>query len=317
MSYNVVFSHGRILIYNLCMAQNNIAIIGAGRIGNAFGRIFRKKGYDVELWDKEEGRVRGQKSLFEVVSDADVIFLCVPSWALREVCGLIKSAVRDGVFVISTAKGIEKNTLKTPDEIIGEFFHKKMFGMFGGPMLAEELDLNHVGVGVIGSANKNVFEMTKALFHDTPVRILYSKDMHGVALGGILKNVYALAFGIADGLEWSGNAKGWLLVQSMNEMSRLAWTLGGRKRTIEGVAGLGDLGTCGFSEYSRNRKAGQDVLEDGKFDIQSEGVVSAPSLFLIVGKKTKKLEILNALREIIDERKNPREVFKNLLTHIR
>ena len=294
----------------------NIAVIGAGRIGNAFARIFKKKGYTVELWDKEEGKVRGQKSLFEVVSSADLIFLCVPSWALREVCGLIKSAVRSGVYIISTAKGVEKETLKTPDEIIGEFFHKKMFGMLGGPMLAEELDLNHVGVGMIGSANKEVYKAMCVLFQDTSVQMLYSKDIHGVALGGILKNVYALAFGIADGLGWSGNAKGWLLVESMNEMSRLAWTLGGKKRTIAGIAGLGDLATCGFSEYSRNRQAGQDVLEDGKFDIQSEGVVSVPSLFSIVGKKVKKFEILNALRGIIDERKDPREIFQNLLKHI-
>jgi glycerol-3-phosphate dehydrogenase (NAD(P)+) len=294
----------------------HIAVIGAGRIGNAFARIFKKKGYSVELWDKEEGRVRGQRSLFEVVSGADVVFLCVPSWALREVCALIRNALKDGVFVISTAKGIEKNTLKTPDEIMAEFLNKKGIGMLGGPMLAEELDLNHVGVGVVGSVNKEVYKTVEVLFQNTPVRILYSKDVHGVALGGILKNVYALAFGIADGLEWSGNAKGWLLVASMNEMSRLAWTLGGRKKTIEGIAGLGDLGTCGFSEYSRNRQAGQDVLEDGIFDEKSEGVVSAPSLFSIVGRRVKKFEILNALRYIIEERKNPRETFQDLLKNI-
>jgi len=293
-----------------------IAVIGVGRIGNAFSRVFKKKGYTVELWDKEEGKVRGQKSLFEVVSNADIIFLCVPSWALREVCGLIKSAVRSGVYIISTAKGIEKETLKTPDEIIDEFFVKKDFGMLGGPMLAEEIDLDHVGIGVIGSASENVYKTAHTVFHGTPVHVLYSKDVHGVAIGGILKNVYALAFGIADGLKWSGNAKGWFLVKSMNEIARLARTLGGRKKTILDIAGLGDLATCGFSEYSRNRQAGQDVLEDGKFDIQSEGVVSAPSVFTLAGRKVKKFEILFALKEIIDERKNPRVVFGNLLEKI-
>ncbi len=294
----------------------NIAVIGAGRIGNAFARIFKKKGYTVELWDKEEGRVRGQKSLFEVVSSADVIFLCVPSWALREVCGLIKSAVRSGVYVISTAKGIERETLKTPDETIDEFFLKKEFGMLGGPMLAEEIDLDHVGIGVIGSAGEDVYKTVHGIFHGTPVHMLYSKDVHGVALGGILKNVYALAFGIADGLKWSGNAKGWFLVKSMNEIARLARILGGRKKTILDVAGLGDLATCGFSEYSRNRRAGQDVLEDGKFDIKSEGVVSAPSLFILAGRRVKKFEILFALKEIIDEKKDPRMVFQNLLEKV-
>lgn len=305
----------RILIYNLYMVEH-ISIIGAGRIGSAFAKIFKKKGYDVRMWDKEEGRVSHQASLFEVVSDADVIFLCVPSWANRDVCGLIKTAVKKGAHIVSTAKGIEKETLKTPDEILSEYFDKKSFGMLGGPMLAEELNLNHVGVAVIGSANKEIYEKVSRLFADTLVRVTHSKDIYGVALGGILKNVYALAFGIADGLEWSGNAKGWLLVESMNEMSRLAWTLGGRKKTIEGVAGLGDLGTCGFSEYSRNRQAGQDVLEDGKFDEKSEGVVSAPYLFSIARKKIKKLRILNCLKRIIEDKEDPRAVFQELLKNI-
>lgn len=296
--------------------ENNIAIIGAGRIGDAFSRIFIKKGYDVLMWDKEEGRVQNQKSISETVRNANLIFFCVPSWALREVCRTIRNDVPHQALIVALAKGLERGTKKTPDEIIGEFFHRKKFGMLGGPMLAEELNLGHVGVGMIGAPNREVFERTKDVFSGSAVRFLYTKDMHGVALGGILKNMYALAFGIADGLEWSGNAKGWLLVKSMNEITRLSRVLGGRKKTVLDVAGLGDLATCGFSEYSRNRKAGQDVLEDGKFDVQSEGVVSAPSIFALIGKKVKKFEILAALEKIMVEKKDPRMIFKNVLDSI-
>jgi glycerol-3-phosphate dehydrogenase (NAD(P)+) len=296
--------------------QKHIAIIGAGRIGDAFSRIFTKRGYAVSMWDKEEGKVRDQKSISETVADADAVFLCIPSWALRETCDAIKDAVPERAFLIALAKGIERNTMRTPDEIIGEFFRKKRFGMLGGPMLAEELNLGHVGIGMVGTPSAGVFAQTKELFEGSVVRLIHTKDMHGVALGGILKNTYALAFGIADGLAWSGNAKGWLLVKSMNEIARLSRVLGGRKKTVLDVAGLGDLATCGFSEYSRNRQAGQDVLEDGKFDIQSEGVVSAPSVFALVGKKVKKFEVLSALKEIMAERKNPREVFARVLENI-
>lgn len=309
------FFPGRILIYNVDM-QKNIAIIGAGRIGDAFSRIFIKQGYDVSMWDKEEGKVPNQKDISEIVRNADLVFLCVPSWALRDVCRGIQNDVPHHAFIIALAKGLERGTRKTPDEIIGEFFHKKKFGMLGGPMLAEELNLGHVGVGMIGAQNGEIFEKVKTAFSGSAVRFLYTKDMHGVALGGVLKNTYALAFGIADGLEWSGNAKGWLLVKSMSEITRLSRILGGRKKTVLDVAGLGDLATCGFSEYSRNRKAGQDVLEDGKFDIQSEGVISAPSVFGLVGKKVKKFEILSALEKIMIERKDPRTIFENILDSI-
>lgn len=296
--------------------SKNIAIIGAGRIGDAFSRIFTKKGYLVSMWDKEDGKVRNQKSINEAVKDANVVFLCVPSWSLREVCSAIKDSLQKDTFLVSMSKGVEKNTNKTPDEIIGDFFQKRKIGILGGPMLAEELNLGHIGVGVLGCLDKNIFKKTEELFDGSVVHLLHSKDMHGVALGGILKNVYALAFGIADGLKWSGNAKGWLLVKSMNEISKLSRVLGGRKKTVLDVSGLGDLATCGFSEYSRNRKAGQDVLEDGRFDIKSEGVVSSPAVFALAGKKVKNFEILFALREIMIEKKDPKTIFANLLESI-
>lgn len=296
--------------------QKKIAIVGAGRIGTALSRIFEEKKYDVSLWDKEEGKIPGQKDIAEIVSEADIVFLCVPSWALREVCGLISKSVPHDAVIVSMAKGIERDTLKTPEQIMGEFFPIKTFGMIGGPMLAEELNLDHVGVAMLGYRGERVREEIEEAFRDTSVRVKSTKDMHGVALGGVLKNVYALAFGIVDGLKWSGNAKGWLLVESMEEISKLSRVLGGRKKTVLDIAGLGDLATCGFSEYSRNRKAGQDVLEDGKFDIKSEGVISAPSVFVLAKRKTKKLRVLAALQDIIERRKDPREVFKALLENI-
>lgn len=296
--------------------QKRIAIIGVGRIGDAFSRIFKNGGHRVSLWDKEDGKVPNQKSIEDTVNDADIVFFCVPSWGLREVCESISNNVKKDAIIVSMAKGIERKTLKTPDEILGEFFHRKKFGMIGGPMLAEELNLSHVGVGVLGSKSEHVYREISELFKNTPVHIKHSKDIHGVALGGILKNVYALAFGIVDGLQWSGNAKGWLLVETMGEITKLSRVLGGQKKTVLGVAGLGDLATCGFSEYSRNRKAGQDVLEDGKFDVKSEGVVSAPSVFVLARRKVKKLNVLSALQDIIEHRKDPREVFRKLLENI-
>lgn len=296
--------------------QKKIAIIGAGRIGTALSRIFKEKKYDVSPWDREEGKIPGQKSIAETVSEADIIFLCIPSWALREVCERISESVPRGAVIVSMAKGIERSTLKTPEQILGEFFPTETFGMIGGPMLAEELNLNHIGVAMLGYRGERVRNEIEEVFKNTSVRVKSTKDIHGVALGGVLKNVYALAFGIVDGLKWSGNAKGWLLVESMEEISKLSRVLGGRKKTVLDIAGLGDLATCGFSEYSRNRKAGQDVLEDGKFDIESEGVVSAPSVFALARRKTKKLRVLAALQDIIERAKDPRAVFKALLENI-
>ncbi len=292
--------------------SKRVTIIGAGRIGSAIAGVLKNKGYNVSLWDKDPKKNQNTENFETLARSADIIFLCTPSSALREVCKDISKYVGQNTGIVSLSKGIERETKKFPDEILKEFFNKKHIGILGGPMLAEELEQGLFGAGVLGVYDKKFFHEISDLFSGTSVSLALNGDIHGVSVSGVLKNVYSLAFGIADGLQWSGNAKGWLLTQSMAEIPNIVKIFGGKKETSFGIAGLGDLATCGFSKYSRNRLAGEDVLEDGKFDEQTEGVISAPSVFAMLGNKTKKFRILSAIEKIMDEKQDVGSVFNKL-----
>ena len=292
--------------------NNHIAIIGAGRIGKALSGVITSSGNEVRLWDKKEGAVPNQRNISEIINGADAIFLCVPSAGLREACALVKEYAERNTFIISLTKGIERGTGKTADVIIGEFFSKKQFGILGGPLLAEELERDFAGAGVLGCGNEKIFLTARELFGNSRINLIRLKDVQGVALSGVLKNVYSLAFGVADGLGWGDNAKGWLLSKAIGEIPAMVKMLGGKAETALGAAGLGDLAACGFSGYSHNRQAGEDVLLDGVFDEQTEGVVSAPSVFSLIGRNVERFEILSALREIIENKRDPKDVFQDM-----
>ena len=238
--------------------------------------MITSSGNEVRLWDKKEGAVPNQRNISEIINGADAIFLCVPSAGLREACALVKEYAERNTFIISLTKGIERGTGKTADVIIGEFFSKKQFGILGGPLLAEELERDFAGAGVLGCGNEKIFLTARELFGNSRINLIRLKDVHGVALSGVLKNVYSLAFGVADGLGWGDNAKGWLLSKAIGEIPAMVKMLG------------------------------------GVFDEQTEGVVSAPSVFSLIGRNVERFEILSALREIIENKRDPKDVFQDM-----
>lgn len=293
--------------------KERIVIIGAGRIGKAFGSILKKKKLSVELWDKKDGIVRNQKPLPVLARGAGIFIICVPSWGVRDVLVSLYPHVSREAILLFTAKGIEKESLKMVDDIAHELLPKNNFGVLAGPMLAEELDRNLHGIGVLGSSSRSVFRKINSIFSGTHVYLQYSSDVRGAVLSGILKNIYALGLGIADGLGWGNNAKGWLITQSFKEMVFIGGKLGAKKQTIEGVAGFGDLTTCSFSEHSRNRRAGEELLKK-HFISNSEGILSFQSLISLLGGKTYRLPLLGALRDIILRKKNPYKVFESFFS---
>lgn len=293
--------------------KERVVIIGAGRIGKAFDSILKRKKINVELWDKKEGVVKNQKPLSVLAPSADVFIICVPSWGVRNVLVSLSSYLSKKTVFLFTAKGIEKQSYKTVDDLARELIPNHSFSVLAGPMLAEELNKNLHGVGVLGSSSKSVFNKLNSLFSETCVHLQYTSDMRGAAISGVLKNVYALSLGIADGLKWGGNAKGWLVAQAMKEIVFIGRKLGARRETIDGVAGLGDIVTCGFSKYSRNRRAGEELLKKN-FLRNSEGLISLPPLISLLHGKISNLSLLSALQGIVLKKKNPRKVFEDFFS---
>lgn len=278
-----------------------MVIIGAGEIGTAIAKSLRDaNAAEVFLWDKDASKVPEQKPLSEIMPLADFVFFCVPSWVMRMAVSEVSQYLIPKAIIISLAKGIEAETLKTMNEVLEEALPKgQKFALLGGPMIAEELVAGAQGFGAVATAGEEIYSLVNNLFKNTNIFTEYSADIRGVALSAVLKNVYAVSLGVADGLKWSGNAKSWLAAKAIKEMSEIAEILGGKKETILGTAGLGDLLVTGFSEHSRNHQIGDELVKTGKISLKGEGVASLNSVLKLLGEKSKDFVLLSVLAGIV------------------
>jgi glycerol-3-phosphate dehydrogenase (NAD(P)+) len=289
----------------------HVAIIGAGELGAAIGELLQRNGLSPALWDVDPAKVQGQKSLGNSVKNADCVLFCVPSWVMR---GAVNTVLATGVLrantvVISFAKGIEADVNananindsqnvhnvtggKTMTELFDELFsgeQARPFAVVGGPMLAEEIAAGKGAVAVFASKQPGALDMCRALFagsNSVPVegdiqnniRIEFLNDPSGLSLASVLKNVYAVALGVADGLGASENEKGWVASVAIKEMMSIATLLNVDPQVVLGAGGVGDLIATGYSGYSRNRGIGAEIARTGTCHLQGEGIASLPSL---------------------------------------
>jgi len=217
-------------------------------------------------------------------------------------------------LVISLAKGIEVKEAKTMDELLPIVLPAgQPFALLGGAMLSEELNQGRVGFGVLGARTKNFFKPIEEIFKQTNLRLFFTDDIRSIALAGVLKNIYALGLGMADGLELGGNAKGWLTSKSIQEMLEIGKILGGRSSILLGPAGVGDFVATGFSLYSKNREVGKEIVRTGKIIEKSEGSVSLKPLVERLGRKVAEFDLLNSFKQIVINGKNCRDVFERLI----
>lgn len=292
--------------------KTKVAVIGGGRIGQSARMLLRRNGTHVFVWDTDSQKPHVHPSLSECIKGSSTVFLCIPSWGLRPALRSIKPFLAKGAVLAAFTKGIEKETRKFAHEVIRDECPRHPVALIGGPFLAEELDRELYGIAVVGTANRAVFQRLKKLFLGTPARLTHISDVRSVAISGVLKNLYALGLGIADGLGWGANAKGWLAAQFIEEM-KLAGSFLRAKREVLATAGVSDLIASGFSPYSRNRRSGEEILKWDPRSIVSESIASYPSAVTLFGGKIKRLPYLTALSSIVLRNKDAHIVFKKFL----
>ncbi len=292
--------------------STRVVIIGAGELGKAIGGLIVKKGAGVDLWDANPAVVPGQKPLAEIVPLAHYVFFCVPSWAMRDAVVSVVPYLSPQAAVFSFAKGIEKYSFQTMAEVVPALLPPTQpFVVVGGPMLAEEINVGKRAIGVFASPDAAARESARELFTGDRFHVETSEDAPGVALAGVLKNIYAVALGIADGLELSGNEKGWLTGRAISEMRDIAGVMGVEKDTILGAAGVGDFIATGYSVHSRNHQTGVEIVATGKCDIRGEGLTALPFLIERLGKeKAATFALLMLVNTIGIECKPAREAFE-------
>lgn len=274
-------------------------IIGAGELGSALGEALTKAREQVLYYDILPAKTT-TASIEDLVRSCPVLLLCVPSWVTKDVAKRITKAAHPGEkrLVLSLAKGVEKG-FTTMDVLLRKelppFFD---IGVLYGPMIAEEIARGRQGAGVLAMSNSRWVTPLRGVFETAGISITASGDLHGVALCAALKNIYAIAFGLSEGMHLGLNAKGKLAVMVLQEMKRILVDRQADARTAESLAGLGDLLATGFSEDSFNYRIGQTLAEGiAGTHIKSEGLISLDELSRVVDLK--KFPVANTVSQIV------------------
>ncbi|MEQ8718459.1 MAG: NAD(P)H-dependent glycerol-3-phosphate dehydrogenase [Acidimicrobiales bacterium] len=197
--------------------------------------------------------------LGEAVSDADIVVMAVPSHAFREILEAVAPLVGAGAHVVSVAKGLERGTGMRMTEVVADVVPGHLAGALTGPNLAKEILAGDAAASVIAMSDDAVAAVVQQVFASPRFKVYTNHDVVGCELGGALKNVYAIASGMADGLGTGDNTRAAVITRSLAELTRLGVAMGGEPATFAGLAGLGDLIATCTSSQSRNRHVGEEL----------------------------------------------------------
>ncbi|MCF7810818.1 NAD(P)-dependent glycerol-3-phosphate dehydrogenase [bacterium] len=327
----------------------DIAVIGAGSWGTTLAlHMAERDGVGiVKLWEfrpdavKEMQKDRENREFLpgfpfpdnlqvaedirDAVEGVAVCIFAVPSHAVRETLAKLPEGLPDNCVMVSVIKGIEMGTLKRMSEVMAEVWEERFFldrfVCLTGPSHAEEVSRKMPTSIVAASTNIDTAHFIQNLMSSERFRVYATDDLIGAELGGSLKNVIAIAAGIADGLGFGDNVKGALLTRGSTELSRLGVKLGGRPETFAGLSGIGDLITTCCSKHSRNRYVGEQIGKGRKLKeilaemkMVAEGVRTTESVYDLAKREGVEMPIAEQVHRILFEDADPLEATVQLMT---
>ena len=264
--------------------------------------------------------LRATQDLGAAVGSADVVVMGVPSHSFRPVLEEVAKHIRPWVPVISLTKGLELATGKRMSELIVECLPGHPVGVLTGPNLAREIMQGQAAATVISMEDEIIVRRLQLLFHSGLFRVYTNTDLIGCELGGVLKNIIAIAVGMGDGQGAGDNTRSALITRGLAEITRLGVAMGGRAETFSGLTGMGDLIATCTSPLSRNRHVGVELgrgrtLDDiiGSMHMVAEGVKSAPTVVALAEKYGVDMPISRDVLDVIQGNRTPTEIFRGLL----
>jgi glycerol-3-phosphate dehydrogenase (NAD(P)+) len=322
------------------MTGDRMAVVGGGSWGTALAAVLAER-HDVELWalepevvdginDRHENplfhpgvtlppRLGANADLGAVVAGADVVVLGVPSKFLRGVLGDLAASLAPSTPLISLAKGIEAGTFLRPTEIVAEVLVGRdpaLVGVLSGPNLAGEVIAGLPAFSVLAFTDHELAVALQPLFDTARFRVFTNDDVIGCEVAGAVKNVVALAAGMASGLGFGRNGMGALLSQGLLEMCCIGAALGARPETFFGLAGQGDLVATCFSEQSRNHRVGVALAQGHSLTtiaeqmrMVSEGATSAASIAELARRNGVDAPLAEMVRSVVDDGRSPQDAF--------
>jgi len=322
-----------------------IGVIGAGGWGTALAKLLCEKGLDVALWchgertyreiqETKENRsylpgiplsptLKISRSLKEAAGDKTILFCAVPSHTVREVMRSAAAYIAADAILVCATKGMDEEKRVPMGELLGEIFGPgsgRRLAFLSGPTFALEVARGLPAAMTVAAENEAVSRDVQEILSTQNLRIYTSKDVIGVQMGGVVKNVIAIAAGISDGLGLGFNARAALVTRGLAEMTRLAVKMGADPLTLSGLPGLGDLILTCTGELSRNRAIGMQIAQGKRLDdilggmrMVAEGVKNTRSVYLLAGRLGVEMPIVEQMHLVLYEGKNPREAVRDLM----
>lgn len=322
-----------------------IAVIGAGSWGTTLANLLAEKGYSVTLWchgvdlakNIQLSRInnlylpevclsknlQATNDLQSAINDKQLLLFVTPSQVTRQILSQALSNIPPKTLIVSASKGIENDSLMLLSQVFEEILPEPMHGQFGflsGPSFAKEVSAGIPTAVVAAARDVAIAKEIQAIFSTDVFRVYAHNDIIGVELGGAMKNVIALAAGVADGLGFGHNTRAALVTRGLAEMTRLGIRLGGTAETFAGLAGMGDLVLTCTGDLSRNRSVGIELGKGRKIaailngmQMVAEGVRTTLSAYQLAKKLGVDMPITEQVYLILHENKDPRQAVKDLM----
>ncbi|MBV51537.1 MAG: glycerol-3-phosphate dehydrogenase [Nitrospinae bacterium] len=325
------------------MKNKRITIVGAGSWGTALSILLSRNGHDVDLWvyeqdlcaqikDKRENAfflpgfpipepIHPTNSLEEAIGDNEVVLLVVPTHIVRKMANDLAPLLNSNSLIINAGKGIENESLYTIRQILKDTLPDNChLATLSGPTFAVEVARGVPSAIVAAAETDEQAVRIQKIFSCPLLKVFTSTDPLGVEIGGALKNVMAIATGIADGLGMGHNARAALITRGLVEITRIGTALGARPETFSGLSGLGDLVLTCTGELSRNRQVGLKIGQGEKLDditnnmkMVAEGVLTVKSAHALKLKLNIQASIIDETYKVLYESKPPQQAVEDLM----
>lgn len=322
--------------------MSRVAVLGAGNWGTTLAHLVAENGHDAVLWTRHpaqaaeiterhrnerslpgldlSARLRANTSLPECVAGAHVVLVVIPAQSFREVSRQLGDALSPEQTVIHASKGLELGTYRRMSEILAEETCAKKVGVLSGPNIAGEVAAGEPTGTVVASPLPGVVRLGRRLLSSPRLMVFSSTDVRGVELCGALKNIVAIAAGVADQMGFGENAKALLVTRGLAEMERLATRLGARPSTLSGLSGVGDLVVTCRSPRSRNHRVGEGLARGERLDqiiakigMVAEGVPTATAAQELSAKLAVWCPLFESVYRVLHEGLSPTAAIDHLL----
>jgi len=321
---------------------HDYAVVGAGSWGTALASILAAGDRPVTIWSRgsevadlinkrHENRVylpgiklpttlSATTELGEALDSARFVVMVVPSHAMRETADAAGQYIDPGALVVSASKGIEDESLLTMYEVLSATMHgPERIGVISGPSFAAEVTVGQPTVVVAAAPTQEVAEGIQRAFATPALRVYSSTDIVGVEIGGVVKNVMAIATGVSDGLGYGHNARAAIITRGLAEIMRLAIALGAHPETLAGLSGIGDLVLTCTGDLSRNRQLGLRIGRGEKvadilagMRMVAEGVRNTKAVKKLADREGIEMPIVDAAYRVLYEDLSPEDVLGEL-----